>query len=181
MLPTYSVTADSGYAESLYPPSAGRGIALFPLWHAGLSQAVEIMRHVIGVRNQVVRLHEGEREIRPQLLEFTPRTVRFIELLEVRECGDQHRMSRPLKVRLTKGLARPFHGFFVLLQEQVGVGHANQEGTHVRVARAQPDGVFQMWKRLYRSAGEDQGGTEAVMCPGVARVELECDLEFRNG
>ncbi len=40
---------------------------------------------------------------------------------------------------------------------------------------------MQMGKSLLRAAGEDQAGAYAVVGPGKARVELDGDLELRDG
>lgn len=97
------------------------------------------------------------------------------------ECGHQSRVPGPLKVRLTQRLVRPCYSFFVLPQEQMGVGHAHEKGTHVRIPRAQADGVLEMRESLPCSPGENQSGTDAIVRPCVARVDLQRRLELRDG
>ncbi len=112
--------------DSLSSQSERFSVASFSVRYAGLSQSVEKMRHVIGIRNEVDLSYQGERAIQAEPLELSQCAMRFIETLEMREGGDQSHMSRPLKIRLAQRFARPVYGLVVLPQEQVGVGHAHQ-------------------------------------------------------
>ena len=105
-----------------------------------------------------------------EVLQYTSGFLRSIEMAEGRQ---EDRVARPLKARLAQCLPRPRDGLIVFPHEQVGVRGADQERSHVGIPRTQFDSRTQGREGLTRSSAEDQRGTDPIVRPREARIQLE--------
>lgn len=81
-------------------------------------------------------LHEIDGKVRPQSLQFLEIVLCFIQPAEMTQCRDKHCIARSLEMWLLEGFLGPLDSSFIVVHEQVGVRHADQEGAHVRIAGA---------------------------------------------